>query len=378
MLRYNSHPQDLIGGYSTIVAQERGRKEGHYDHQLFCSVFLPSAAESFLDLRREAAQTIREICAVLGDGITVQELPESEDYRFGDGDDGSSDSGDGSTTMYGSENGKRDLEGGKVGSENAQEGLNQPPTDSPGIAPRGRSNTTRSNFPKMHRKHSDQVSKPLNSGLKRQLDQEAGMAPTPIRGRSRSPTGMRQGTTVQEEFVVGAEEAPPEEVTASARLPRTAAFSAVDGGQTPSRQIVSSGTRWTEPSPNHPVLRAYLHFRDQQQRLIGNMLISGEIKPSDDVLRVSLPQRSLAEIHSVKQLRRQRLDVELSNRKRGRVVGAEQPGKHSKVPEYAAASSALNEAQLGELKEELREDEEDLRGAEGVLLAVTSFMFQMG
>ena len=278
--------------YSSIMAQERARLEGE-DMDLFRSMFLPSIQTSFLALRRQVGQTLREISEVLGDGIAIAELTAYEDFR---------------EPQVAAEQEK--LEGGS----------------------------------KLSRGRSKSVSDALDgSDLRRRLDKESGLAPTPSRGRSPAPSGESRTTTLAESTS-----------TPAADVEQGRAFS-------PDDQI---------PQSTGSLLQKYHEFRDTQQAILADLLIHGKLKAVDDELRVDRPRVSMAGEFSTIGERRKRANIELKNRKNGRLSPI-QPADKEKDAEKEKVSKQ-------DMAEQLHQPDEDLRGHGKLLLFVTSFMFLSG
>lgn len=305
------------------------------DQQLFRKEFLPSTQASFLVLRKEISQTIREICRVLGDGISVEELLEYEEYR-------------GSDTPP-----ERKAEDGHGGS--AIDGMNE------------KQNTSQ--------RHEDLVKRLMDGGMRRRLDAEIGVAPTPINGRSPAVSRRQSMHDFERPKQSGASLQPTAAGSAKnasgQATPQAVGSNELDGAtnvptssgppSTAFPSMSATATRVTSRSVS-PLVMGHYRFRDSQQEVLAHLLCSGAMHAADASLRLDAKQPAMTERFTAQAEREAKQEVELKNRKKGR------------IPPNPKDDALMKER---EKKKEL--DACDPETSQGrLLLAVTSFMFLMG
>lgn len=317
--------QDLIGTYSTVLASEKAWRDP--DQTLFRREFLPSTQASFLVLRKEISHTIREICRVLGDGISVEELLDYEEYRGSDTPEKQAENGRGSMDANGADNQAR------------------------------------------ARKHEDLVKRLMDGGMRRRLDTEIGLAPTPANGRS--PAVSRRQSMHELQRPKEGRPAEPENTPSGngSQETRTQREEELDGNtnvgsgppSTTFPGMSATATRVTSRSVS-PLVMGHYKFRDSQQEVLAHLLCSGEMQAADASLRLDAKQPAMTERFTAKAEREAKRDVELKNRKKGRIP-----------------PNPKDDELFKEREKEKEIDSCDPESSQGrLLLAVTSFMFLMG
>lgn len=263
---------------------------------------------------------------MLGEGISVEELLEYEEYR-------------------GSDTPQQEAEQGRNGSVDGQED---------------------ERYSKSHR-HEDLVKRLMEGGMKRRLDTEIGVTPTPARGRS--PAVSRRQSMHESQRPKDVRPAQPTS-TPSGHSSDETRNNELEG----STNVASSGppstafpgmsvtpTRVTSRTVS-PLVMGHYRFRDSQQEVLAHLLCSGEMHAADETLRLDSKQPSMTERFTAKAEREAKKDVELKNRKKGR------------IPPTPISDEILKER---EKEKELSScDPETSQGR--LLLAVTSYMFLMG
>lgn len=319
--------QDLIGTYSTVVASETAWKDP--DQTLFRREFLPSTQASFLVLRKEISYAIREICRVLGEGISVEELLEYEEYRGSD------------TPQQQAENGRR-------GSMDGQQD---------------------EKHPKSH-KHEDLVRRLMEGGMKRRLDTEIGVAPTPAYGlspavsRRQSMHDLQRPKDLRPAQATNTPSGHSSEETRAGRGNNELEGSANIASSPPSTAfpgMSATATRVTSRTVS-PLVMGHYKFRDSQQEVLAHLLCSGEMHAADESLRLDAKQPAMTERFTAKAEREAKKEVELKNRKKGRIPPGE---KSEEIMKEREKQKEVNSS-----------DPETSQGR--LLLAVTSYMFLMG
>lgn len=340
--------EDLIGMHSTIIAAEASKKAGG-DTTLFRTAFLPSTKASFLVLRRELSVTIREICAVLGEGMRVDELPEYEDFR------GSGEEEDAETGVD-----KNGAVRTRPGRSDSYMGYGQ--ARRPG--------------------HEEMVRNPLERGLRRQLDKEIGVAPTPVRGRSPAVTRRTSMTTLNE--VPSGGKGEPDTAAAADAAPASPLSPSTTVGPTRSTAPSSHGEAQMQELSRRltisPLLAAHLKFRESQQDVLAELLVSGQMGASNDELFLDSPQPAWSHAFSAEKERKRKQQVEDYNQKSGR-LGAEAPEPSEKVglggAEDAAATLSRRKGKEGALPD-VDDKSTSEAGEARLLLTMTSIMWLNG
>lgn len=272
---------------------------------------------------------VREICRVLGEGISVEELLEYEEYRGSD------------TPQRQAEDGRSSI---AVNNEN------------------------NNNFGKPH-KHEDLVKRLMDGGMRRRLDTEIGVTPTPAHGRSPAvsrrqsmselqkpkdvrpaPTAAANGHSSQDSTSTRVED-DLEGATNVASGPPSTAFPGMS----------ATATRITSRSAS-PLVMGHYKFRDSQQEVLAHLLCSGEMHAADETLRLDAKQPAMTERFTAKAEREAKKDIELTNRRKGRIPSTDQDDLIMKEREKEKELTSC--------------DPETSQGR--LLLAVTSFMFLMG
>lgn len=302
------------------------------DQTLFRKEFVPSTQASFLVLRKEMSYAIREICRVLGDGISVEELLEYEEYRGSDTPEKRAESGNGDGSS---------MEGSTVSAQKTN-------------------------------KHEDLVKRLMDGGMKRRLDSEIGVAPTPAHGRS--PAVSRRQSMNDLERAKRSQQQSQDVRTSDNVATQAGNGTGVENVDLEGRTNVNSGppsttfpavsataTRVSSKDVS-PLVMGHYRFRDSQQEVLAHLLCSGEMHAADEKLRLDAKQPAMTERFTAKGEREAKREVELKNRKKGRIPYNERDDKL-----------------LKEREKEKELDETDPESSQGrLLLAVTSFMFLMG
>lgn len=306
--------QDLIGLYSTVVAAEAARKAGDAT-TLFRSAFLPNTKVAFTAMRKEISVAIREICKVLGEGINVDELPEYEDFR-----------------------------------ENFD-------TEA-GTAPQ--------------RRHTENVRSPLDKGLRRQLDREIGMAPTPVHGRSPAPTRRQSMTTLHENAMLSTGD--PTKPLASPSVAGSGDGNGSASKDPNSDALADLGRRLSMST----LVASHIRFRNSQADILSDLLVSGRMAASDSTLRVEQHQPSWAETFSAERERQKKSRIEDFNRRTGRLeddVGSSEQEKKEK-DHFARPPGAI----IDPLPSDLRSGDANLAPEDEsrLLLTMTSVLWLTG
>lgn len=255
--------QDLIGMYSTIKLRDLASAEINAQNTAtFKQNFSAQLDETMPEVRKQVADVIRSVCAVLGDKIAVAELQDYEAFRSNSDDDLS-------------ESDQRTLV-----DTNKEKKLAP-------IAGRGRSATfmsTGNRLPITPGGHCDTVDNPLEAGLGQRLDAESNV----------TKAGITKGN-----------------------LAKSAEGEYVSDGASPNVNEVDP-LAVTDEERNHPLLAAHFRLRQSQQAVVAKLLLA-QANEGDDLVRVDNAGRPLAEVWSAASERTKRAEAELSNRKRGRL-----------------------------------------------------------